>query len=378
MLEIKRAGADRARELRPSPSLYATVLPEYESHVDHAGLIESLDGESFQRGKQIYERLCINCHGDRKQPGSLPTAPRFGSSPLKNGSDPFSMYQTLTHGFGFMVAQTWMVPRQKYDVIHYIREDYFRRRGDDTYVSIDDRYLATLPPGDTLGPEPVEVQPWAEMNYGPSLINTYEVPRIVAGEGPHLVYKGVAVRVDAGPGGVARGRAWMLFDHDLMSWATGWTANDSDPRFIDWNGIHFNGRHGVHPRVSGDVGFANPLVPGWGEPRTGSLADDQRVVGRDGRHYGPLPQPLGEVPGALRRWRSHDRGIRGRRDRDSRDARVGRTFDRRRVRLGRPTDFHAWIIDCRGERIAAHGGRIRASGYSTGSEWTLGDIGWTE
>ena len=132
LLEIKRAGADRARELRPSPSLYATVLPEYESHVDHAGLIESLDGESFQRGKQIYERLCINCHGDRKQPGSLPTAPRFGSSPLKNGSDPFSMYQTLTHGFGFMVAQTWMVPRQKYDVIHYIREDYFRRRGDDT------------------------------------------------------------------------------------------------------------------------------------------------------------------------------------------------------------------------------------------------------
>ena len=36
------------------------------------------------------------------------------------------MYRTLTDGFGQMAAQTWLVPRQKYDVIHYIREAYFK------------------------------------------------------------------------------------------------------------------------------------------------------------------------------------------------------------------------------------------------------------
>ena len=45
---------------------------------------------------------------------------------LKNGSDPFSLYRTITDGFGQMAPQTWMVPRQKYDVIHYIRETYLQ------------------------------------------------------------------------------------------------------------------------------------------------------------------------------------------------------------------------------------------------------------
>ena len=76
-----------------------------------------------------------------------------------------------------------------------------------------------------------------------------------------------------------------MFDHDTMRFAAAWTGDG----FIDWNGIHFNGRHGVHPKLVGDVRIANPVGPGWADPKTGSF-DDPRPKGRDGRPYGPLPR----------------------------------------------------------------------------------------
>ncbi len=54
--------------------------------------------------------VCANCHGTLDQPGSLPTSLRFAEGKFKNGSDPLSMYHTLTHGFGLMAPQSWMVP----------------------------------------------------------------------------------------------------------------------------------------------------------------------------------------------------------------------------------------------------------------------------
>ena len=39
-----------------------------------------------------------------------------------------------------------------------------------------------------------------------------------------LLYKGIAVRLDQGAGGVAAGNAWMMFDHDLMRMAGAWTG----------------------------------------------------------------------------------------------------------------------------------------------------------
>src|SRR5262249_11595251 len=151
-----------------------------------------------------------NCHGTRDEPGSLPTSPRFASGQLKNASDPYRMYQTLTHGFGMMTPQTWMVPQQKYDVIHYIREAYLKRFNPGQYVRVDEQYRAGLRKGTSRGPKPSSVEPWASMNYGPSLTLTLEV-------GPgNIAYKGIAVRLDAGPGGVSRGRHWMVYEHDTL------------------------------------------------------------------------------------------------------------------------------------------------------------------
>ena len=48
------------------------------------------------------------------------------------------MYQTLTHGYGMMIAQRWMVPQQKYDVIHYVREHFLKSENPDQYFDRPD------------------------------------------------------------------------------------------------------------------------------------------------------------------------------------------------------------------------------------------------
>ncbi|MGL4550345.1 MAG: DUF6797 domain-containing protein, partial [Gemmataceae bacterium] len=279
LIEVAEQGPARAKELRPTQA--PAVVAEYEKDVDHAGLIRSLDGEAFRRGEAIYARVCANCHGTKDAPGSMPTSPRFASAAFKNGTDLHSLYQTLTRGYGMMAPQTWMVPRQKYDVLHYIREAFLKPHNPSRYAAADAAYLAGLPKGTTFGPPAVNVQPWVTMDYGPSLMNTYEV----GGPGPNFAYKGIAARLDPGPGGVSRGKHWALFDHDTLRLAAAWSGDG----FIDYNGIHFNGRHAVHPALVGDVRVANPAGPGWADPDTGSFADP-RPKGRDGRRYGPLPR----------------------------------------------------------------------------------------
>ena len=108
-----------------------------------------------------YDRVCANCHGTKTREGSLPTSLRFGSGAFKNGSDPFRIYQTLTRGFGLMPPQTWMVPQQKYDVIHYIREAFLRPFNPSQYAAVTPEYLAGLPRGSSRGPNPKAGAPWA-------------------------------------------------------------------------------------------------------------------------------------------------------------------------------------------------------------------------
>tara|TARA_B100000530_G_scaffold184954_1_gene117174 strand:- start:11877 stop:15749 length:3873 start_codon:yes stop_codon:yes gene_type:complete len=289
VIELRDGGLERARELEPAPSLYAArPLPEYEQHIDHQGMIASLNNDSYKRGEAIYLRLCANCHGTHDREGSLPTSRKFATEKFKSGSDPYTMYQTLTRGFGMMVPQSWMVPQQKYDVVHYIREAYLKNDNPTQHFDVSDSYLDGLPKGDTRGPAPSQIVPWEQMNYGPNLIATYEI----GNDASNFAYKGIATRVDQGQGGVSKGNAWMVFDHDTMRLAGAWTGEG----FIDWNGINFNGRHNIHPRVTGDVHLQNKNGPGWANPDSGSF-EDPRFEGRDGRLYGPLPRDWAQYKG---------------------------------------------------------------------------------
>jgi putative heme-binding domain-containing protein len=296
LMEIRDGGAARAKELQPSAALLTLKIPEYEQHIDHAGFIREWDEGALERGEAIYRRVCQNCHGTKDQAGSLPTSLKFASGKFRSGSDPYTMYQTLTKGFGLMAAQTWMVPSQKYDVIHYIRETYLKPHNPSQYVDINDALLARLPAGDTRGPEPSTIQPWNAMDYGPNLTHSYEVPGAVH----NIAYKGIAMRLDPGAGGVSRGRYWMMFDTDTLRMAAAWSAEDppsAEQNFIDWRGIQFNGEHQIHPSVTGTVLAANGTGPGWANPATNQFADDQRVLGRDNLRYGPLPRNWGRFKG---------------------------------------------------------------------------------
>ena len=227
----------------------------------------------------------------------MPTSLRFASGKFKHGNQPLVMYNTLTHGFGMMNPQRWMVPQQKYEVIHFIREHFLKDHNPSEYFEITDDYLASLPSGNTRGPKPVVSTPWTLMDYGPSLNNTIEVSK----DGSNIAQKGIAIRLDAGPGGVESGSHWMMYEHDTMRMAGAWSG-----KFIDWEGIHFNGTHGRHPKIAGELHVANPTGPGWANPNASkgeSLAErfeDDRVVGRDGKHYGPLPSSWAKYLGMYR------------------------------------------------------------------------------
>src|SRR5690606_17147991 len=111
----------------------------------HAQLIREGDDQSLQRGKQLYDFLYITCHGAPAQAGTLPASRPFWKEPFKNGSDPFSIYRTLTDGLGQMPAWTFLTAEQRYDAIHYIREAFVRPLNPAAYFKLDEAYLAGLP-----------------------------------------------------------------------------------------------------------------------------------------------------------------------------------------------------------------------------------------
>ena len=90
--------------------------------------------------------------------------------------------------------------------------------------------------------------PYRRMDYGPALFWTLQVAP------GNIAQKGIAIRLDDGPGGVSKGRAWMVYDHDTMRVAAATTGE-----FVDWKGIAFDGSHGTHTRLSGERHFVNPF-----------------------------------------------------------------------------------------------------------------------
>lgn len=248
---------------------------------DHAEIVGGWNGKTLEEGRQIYSTLCVFCHGTREQPGTLPTALRFAEGRFKNGSDPFSMFTTLTKGFGQMVPQPQYTTAQKYAVIQYIREAFLRPYNRSQLVEIEPALLASLPRGLVRAEAEVEDQSppqYRRMQLGQALFWTLQVAP------GNIAQKGIAVRLDDGPGGVTKGRAWMIYDHDTMRVAAATTGD-----FVDWKGIAFDGSHGTHTSLAGERHFITPPTPGWASA-AGKWDDDARVQGKDGKRYGPLPR----------------------------------------------------------------------------------------
>jgi hypothetical protein len=126
--------------------------------------------------------------------------------------------------------------------------------------------------------------PYRRMDFGPALFWTFEIAP------GNIAHKGIAIRLDEGPGGVSKGRAWMIYDHDTTRVAAATTGD-----FVDWKGIAFDGSHGTHLGLTGERHFVNPAGPGWASPD--GKWEDVRFVGRDNKRYGPLPRDWAHYEG---------------------------------------------------------------------------------
>ena len=313
LIEVAEGGPKRAKELRPAQTAF--VLPEYEKDIDHAGLIRALDDKAFKRGEAIYTRVCANCHGTKDQPGSLPTSPKFAAHKFKNGSDPYSLYQTLTHGYGLMAPQTWMVPRQKYDVIHYLREAYLKPHNPTQYAKVDDAYLAQA-----ARREAGRVRPGAGER------------RAVGGDGlrpepdEHLRGRraGAEHRLQGHRGAAGRrGRAACRAARvGCCSTTTpcGSRRRWSGDGFIDWKGIHFNGQHQVHPKLVGERSRRRTRS-GRAGPTRKPAASTTRACSAATATLRPAAARVGAVQGHLRLRRPDDHLVHRRRRGDPRSGR---------------------------------------------------------
>lgn len=260
----------------------ATILPL--DLADHAKLIRSLNAKSLAHGKEIYTTICATCHGDLNKEGSLPTAMRFHTGEFKNGSDPYRMFKTLEKGYGMMMPQPQYDAEEKYAVIHYIRETFLKKQNPTQYVNVDAKYLDSLPLGihkkAVKQKKKPNTKPYLEMDYGPYMIGTFQIDKDIS----NTAQKGIMIRLDKGQGGVTKGSSWILYDHDTMRVASAYQGS-----FVDWKSIAFDGSHGTHLSITGDPILTNKNQPVWRNPKTKDWKD-LRVIGRDGRRYGPLPK----------------------------------------------------------------------------------------
>lgn len=117
---------------------------EKPGNIDHAAVIKSLNKTTLEKGRQIYIKSCIACHG-ADGTASNPQARSFSEDKLRFGSEPYQMWQTVSRGAGMMAAQTWLSPVERYYVIQYIRETFIKNSNPSQYFKVTDEYLSKLP-----------------------------------------------------------------------------------------------------------------------------------------------------------------------------------------------------------------------------------------
>lgn len=146
--------------------------------------------------------------------------------------------------------------------------------------------------------------PYDEMDYGPFLSHTFQLPN------GNTTLRGIAVPFHAPIDGEkaevqppAKGKkgaplvndpakCGVIFDTELLRYSGWWNGG-----FITWNGVVFNGGHGGNPGPAGTVRIATKMAPGWAK---NEKFEDPRPI-----PHGPLPRDWGRYKGLYR----SDKGI---------------------------------------------------------------------
>ena len=288
LMEIAEHGPARARALRPDPALLAPPLPDYERNLDHAGLIARLGTQSVPAWRG-------DLHARLRQLSRNKRASRLAADGASIClGDAQEWRRSLPH---VSHAHRRLRPDGGADLdgsSAKIRRDPLHPRG----VFQARQSTPVRPHRSSLpGPAPQGNEPRTRASGYRALGRDGLRAKPVGNSGSRQQWfehrlQGNRHPARRGAGGISRGRAWVVYDHDTLRLAAAWTGQG----FIDWNGINFNGRHQVHPRIVGKVHATNPDGPGWANPNNQSFAD-LRVRGRDGRFYGPLPRSWAHFKG---------------------------------------------------------------------------------
>jgi len=180
--EIARGGPQRAAQLKPGVNALATA--DDSKNLDHAGILRALGANDLAAGRTIYLGHCKNCHGINGTSPSMPMARAFSLQKLKFGADPYQMFLTLSRGNGLMAPMSHLSPKERYQVVHYVRE-VLMKPSNPEYLPIDDAYLEQLPQGTGTG----EFRISGDRDYGPVLASQLgqEVNRALSFRLPHQV-----------------------------------------------------------------------------------------------------------------------------------------------------------------------------------------------
>lgn len=162
LFAIQDGGPAAAEVLKPSRE--QLVVQDDTANLNHSRILRKAEDGNQKRGRQIYEASCVQCHGADGNTPSLATSRAFGKQKLKYGADPHSMFKTLSTGNGLMAAATALSPRERYEVIAYIRNRFMKDSNPD-YQPITDDYLKTLPTGTDMGDAKLD----DDRDYGPAL-----------------------------------------------------------------------------------------------------------------------------------------------------------------------------------------------------------------
>ncbi|MCM8531997.1 MAG: c-type cytochrome [Lentisphaeraceae bacterium] len=106
-------------------------------------LLEKNDlNETVLKGEHVYKTNCMPCHGDGMGKAPNPLARSFATEPMANGTDPYSIWKTLTVGFRNMPPMASLSSEQRFQVIHYMREKILKPHNPKSYFDVNEEYLA--------------------------------------------------------------------------------------------------------------------------------------------------------------------------------------------------------------------------------------------
>ena len=117
-----------------------------QEKIDHVATIKSLSNSDAKKGQQLYTVHCASCHGKDGNLALNPLARRFAKDKLKFGSDPYSLWKTISYGNGLMFRwDAVLSAKERYQIAHFISELILKEKNPGEYFVPDDNYFSQLP-----------------------------------------------------------------------------------------------------------------------------------------------------------------------------------------------------------------------------------------